>query len=143
MRELQWPADTWRASAVVPACSDTPNATLAIPCTFSNVASSTSNGHSNYPTVPGTCHPGTLGRNAITGPSFVNTDFSVTKDTKITERLNLQFRMEMFDIFNNANFGNPILTATSGTFGRIGSTRFPTGDFGSSRQVQFALLLQF
>jgi len=46
----------------------------------------------------------------------VNTDFSVTKDTKITERLNLQFRMEMFDIFNNANFGNPILTATSGTF---------------------------
>ncbi len=73
----------------------------------------------------------------------MNTDFSVTKDTKITERLNLQFRMEMFDIFNNANFGNPILTATSGTFGRIGSTRFPTGDFGSSRQVQFALLLQF
>jgi hypothetical protein len=128
---------------VVPACSATPNATLAVPCIFSNVASSTSNGHSNYPTVPGTCHPGTLGRDAIRGPAFVNTDFSVTKDTKITERLNLQFRTEMFDVFNNANFGNPILTATSGTFGRIGSTRFPTGDFGSSRQVQFALLLQF
>lgn len=93
-------------------------------------------------TLP-TCHPGTLGRDAITGPGFVNTDFSVTKDTKITERLNLQFRTEMFDIFNHANFGNPILTVTSGSFGRIGSTRFPTGDFGSSRQVQFALLLKF
>jgi hypothetical protein len=93
--------------------------------------------------VPGTCHPGTLGRNAIPGPAFVNTDFSVTKDTKITERLNLQFRTEMFDIFNHPNFGNPVLTATSKSFGQITSTRFPTGDFGSSRQVQFALLLQF
>jgi len=93
-------------------------------------------------TLP-TCHPGTLGRDAITGPGFVNTDFSVTKDTKITERLNLQFRTEMFDVLNHPNFGNPVLTVTSGSFGRITSTRFPTGDFGSSRQVQFALLLQF
>jgi hypothetical protein len=93
--------------------------------------------------VPGSCHPGSLGRDAITGPGFINTDFSVTKDTRITERLNLQFRSEMFDIFNHPNFGNPVLTAASKSFGVIGSTRFPTGDFGSVRQIQFALLLQF
>jgi Carboxypeptidase regulatory-like domain/TonB dependent receptor len=93
-------------------------------------------------TLP-TCHPGTLGRDALTGPGFVNTDFSVTKNTKITERFNLQFRAEMFDLFNHPNFGNPVLTTTSAAFGVIQSTRFPTGDFGSSRQVQFALKLQF
>jgi hypothetical protein len=84
-----------------------------------------------------------LGRNAITGPDFVNTDFSVTKDTKITERFNLEFRCDMFDVFNHPNFGNPVLTATSKSLGLIGSTRFPTGDFGSSRQIQFSLFLQF
>jgi hypothetical protein len=93
-------------------------------------------------TLP-TCHPGDLGRDSITGPGFVNTDFSVTKNTKITERFNLQFRTEFFDLFNHPNFGNPVLTTTSGAFGVIQSTRFPTGDFGSSRQVQFALKLQF
>ncbi|HEY6944556.1 MAG TPA: hypothetical protein VI431_05395, partial [Candidatus Acidoferrum sp.] len=69
--------------------------------------------------------------------------FSVTKNTKITERFNLQFRSEMFDVLNHPNFGNPVLTATSKSFGIIQSTRFPTGDFGSSRQIQFALKLLF
>jgi hypothetical protein len=95
------------------------------------------------PCVAGACHPGNLGRDAITGPNFLNTDFSVTKNTKITERLNLQFRTEMFDVFNHPNFGNPVLTTTSSSFGRITGTRFPTGDFGSSRQIQFALKLLF
>jgi hypothetical protein len=125
----------------IPACATTPFATLAVPCTFSSTP--TAPGGKTYPIVPGTCHPGTLGRDAIPGPDFVNTDFSITKDTKITERLNLQFRTEMFDILNHPNLGDPVLTVTSGSFGRITSTRFPTGDFGSSRQVQFALLLQF
>jgi hypothetical protein len=89
------------------------------------------------------CHPGDLGRNAITGPGFQNTDFSVTKNTKVNERFNLQFRTELFDVFNHPNLGNPVLTVTSASFGRIQSTRFPTGDFGSSRQIQFALKLQF
>ncbi|MGC1482952.1 MAG: TonB-dependent receptor [Candidatus Acidiferrum sp.] len=95
-------------------------------------------------TLP-TCHPGNLARNSITGPGFVNTDFSVIKNTKLMEKLNLQFRAEMFDIFNHPNFGNPALTfsPTSTTFGKITSTRFPTGDFGSARQIQFALKLIF
>jgi len=131
---------------VIPACATTANATIAVPCTFSDIPVSTDPTNKNfnvYPIVPGTCHPGTLGRNALRGPDFVNTDFSVTKDTKITERFNLEFRTDMFDVFNHPNFGNPVLTATSKSLGFIGATRFPTGDFGSSRQIQFSLFLQF
>ncbi|HXJ04684.1 MAG TPA: TonB-dependent receptor [Candidatus Acidoferrum sp.] len=126
----------------IPDCAATPNAAFAIPCTFSDVP--TAPGGKVYPVIAGTCHPGSLGRNAITGPGFLNTDFSVTKNTKLTERFNLQFRTEMFDVFNHPNFGNPSLVATnSSSFGHIQNTRFPTGDFGSARQIQFALKLIF
>ena len=129
------------SAPAIPACATTPNAAFAVPCTFSSTPGTA--GSNNYPIVPGSCHPGTLGRDALTGANFLNTDFSVTKNTRITERFNLQFRTEMFDVFNHPNFGNPVLTATSGSFGNITSTRFPTGDFGSSRQIQFALKLLF
>jgi hypothetical protein len=125
----------------IPDCAASPNAAFAVPCTFS--ATPTTPGGKTYPVVAGSCHPGSLGRNAITGPDFVNTDFSVIKDTKITERFNLQFRTEFFDVFNHRSFSNPTLTATSGAFGKIQATRFPNGDQGSSRQIQFALKLQF
>ncbi|HYL85618.1 MAG TPA: TonB-dependent receptor [Candidatus Angelobacter sp.] len=125
----------------IPDCAATPGAALAIPCTFNSTPGTP--GSNNYPLVPGSCHPGSLGRDAIIGPGFLDTDFSVTKNTKINERFNLQFRSEMFDLFNHPNFGNPVLTATSSSFGRIQATRFPTGDFGSARQVQFALKLVF
>jgi hypothetical protein len=126
----------------IPDCAATPNAAFAVPCTFSAVP--TAPGGKVYPVIAGTCHPGTMGRNAIVGPGFLNTDFSVTKNTKVTERFNLQFRAEMFDVFNHPNFGNPSLVATnSGSFGHIQNTRFPTGDFGSARQIQFALKLVF
>jgi hypothetical protein len=96
---------------------------------------------------------GNLGRNSIVGPSFKNLDLSVIKNTKITERLNLQFRADAFDLTNHPNYGQPLRTynpRTIGTvpnaddtFGIISSTRFPTGDSGSSRQLQVALKLQF
>jgi hypothetical protein len=95
------------------------------------------------PTKPATCHFGDLRRNAFTGPGFTDTDFSLVKNTKITERVNLQFRAEFFDIFNQVNFGNPVLNIQSSTFGDITSTRFPNGDQGSSRQLQMALKLLF
>jgi len=129
------------AAPAIPDCASTPNAAFAFPCTTSSTP--TAAGGSNYPIVAGSCHPGSLGRDAITGPGFLNTDFSVTKNTKITERFNLQFRSEMFDIFNHPNLGNPVLSFTNLAFGHITSTRFPQGDFGSSRQVQFALKLLF
>jgi hypothetical protein len=90
-------------------------------------------------------HFGSLGRNVIIGPGFSNTDFSLLKTTRITESVKVQFRGEVFDLFNHANFGQPGRVAQVGstTFGVITNTRFPTGDSGSSRQVQFALKLIF
>jgi hypothetical protein len=90
-------------------------------------------------------HFGNLGRNVVIGPGFSNTDFSVIKNTRVTENTQVQFRAEMFDIFNHANFGQPgrIALVGSTAFGRITNTRFPTGDSGSSRQIQFALKFVF
>ncbi len=87
---------------------------------------------------------GNLGRNVIIGPDFRNLDLSLIKNTKITERVKLQFRADTFDLANHPNFGQPNrIVSTSATFGEITSTRFPTGDSGSSRQIQLALKLIF
>lgn len=110
-----------------------------------NSTCATSNPVFALPIAGGVYHFGNLGRNVITGPRFSNTDFSVLKNTKITERLTVQFRAELFDVFNHPNFGQPGRIAIPGStsFGQFTSTRFPTGDFGSARQVQFALKLLF
>lgn len=84
---------------------------------------------------------GNLGRNVIIGPGFNNTDFSIMKNTKFGEKLRAQFRVEFFDLFNHANFGQPGNVVGSPAFGRITNTRFPTGETGSSRQIQFAVKL--
>lgn len=90
-------------------------------------------------------HFGSLGRNVVIGPRFNNTDFSVIKNTKLGESMKVQFRAEFFDLFNHTNFGQPGRVAQVGstTFGVISTTRFGTGDSGSSRQIQFALKLSF
>jgi len=84
---------------------------------------------------------GSLGRNVLIGPTFNNTDFSISKNTRLSENFRLQFRAEFFDIFNHANFGQPGNIVGSPAFGRITNTRFPTGESGSSRQIQFAIKL--
>jgi hypothetical protein len=89
---------------------------------------------------------GNLGRDTFIGPGLATWDFSVLKDTRIRERMNLQFRAEIFNLLNRANFNTPNLivftpptaanpTGLSGTAGAITSTST------SSRQVQFALKL--
>jgi len=139
---------TTNLTLAVPDCASDASAALAIPCTFNNGATPATQN-----LVLGSCHPGDINRDGLPGPDFINTDFSIIKNTKLTERFNLQFRAEMFDIFNHPNFGNPgnVLSSSSargatsliGSFGSITSTRFPTGDFGSSRQMAFALKLIF
>ena len=93
--------------------------------------------------LAGGIHFGDLGRNAVYGPGFTNTDFSIRKTTKITERVSHEFRFEAFDLFNHPNFGQPGRVVGTSSFGVITSTRFPTGDSGSSRQLQFAMKLVF
>ena len=92
-------------------------------------------------------HFGNLARNAVRGPGFYNTDFSIIKRTRIS-KATLELRAEAFNVFNHPNLGNPSLagrTATVGStsFGLITSTRLPTGDAGSARQIQFAAKLLF
>jgi hypothetical protein len=131
---------TGTAPTIAP-CATATNAAFAVPCTFSDIP--TTPGSNNYPVIPGSCTPGDMQRDGLRGPDFVNTDFSIVKNTKIKENINLQFRTEMFDIFNHPNFGNPGNTVTASSFGLITSTRFPAGDFGSAREIQFALKLTF
>jgi hypothetical protein len=75
----------------------------------------------------------------------VNFDFSLFKDNKIKENLNLQFRAELFNAFNHSNFNSPLDNST--LFNQDGS---PVGGAGtidststSNREIQFALKLIF
>jgi hypothetical protein len=86
---------------------------------------------------------GDAGRNILTGPGFADVDLSIAKDTKIRERVSLQFRSEAFNLFNHPNFGQPQNNLAVASFGQITSTRTIRGDLGSSRQIQFALKLLF
>jgi hypothetical protein len=89
---------------------------------------------------------GNAGRDTFIGPGLATWDFSVLKNTAIGERLQLQFRMEFFNLLNRANFNTPNLivftpptaanpTGVSGTAGAISSTAT------SARQLQFGLKL--
>jgi hypothetical protein len=83
---------------------------------------------------------GNLGRNTLRGPGLATWDFSTMKDTKLHERWNLQFRAEIFNLLNRANFNMPNEVAftpsgVSPTAGVITSTTT------TSRQVQFGLKL--
>ena len=62
---------------------------------------------------------GNLGRNVFTGPSAYNWDFSLFKNFKFKESQNIQFRAEMFNIFNTPQYSNPGSTTTApATFGK-------------------------
>lgn len=118
--------------------------------------------------------PGNLGRNSLNGPKFVNSDFAILKDTHLgkSERTNLQFRVEFFNLFNNVNFRQPysragvIFPDVSGNFSNpvinpqgagncvptssgINACSFLDPFFGQivqafpARQIQFALKLLF
>ncbi len=83
---------------------------------------------------------GNLGRDTLSGPGLATWDFAGAKDTTLREGLTLQFRGELFNILNRANFNTPNLitftpSGVSGTAGAISSTST------TSRQVQFALKL--
>ncbi len=90
--------------------------------------------------APGTW--GNLGRGVYSGPGLAEVDFSVFKNIPITERVNLQFRSEFFNLLNHMNLGAPNATVFSGTAysptaGQITSlTTTP-------RQIQFGLKLIF
>ncbi len=94
-------------------------------------------------TNPGPGQVGILSPFFFTGPKFFDLDFAVTKDTRIHERLVLQFRTSFFNLFNTVNFSNPQGNINSTTFGQISSTVTPVNLNQAARVIQTTLSLKF
>jgi hypothetical protein len=87
---------------------------------------------------------GDAGRNSLVGPKFVNFNFSIFKNFSITERWKLQFRTEIFNIFNHTNLGLPNPNINLAGAGQITTTVNQAQlTAQTSRLVQFALKLNF
>jgi hypothetical protein len=122
------------------------------------------------PAAFATPSPGTFGnleRGLLHGPGFRQLDLVVSKHFPMAGASNIEFRAEVFNVFDAANFSNPVATlpnalptnalteankvqpgqaysaAAAGTFGTITSTVGRTVGLGTSRQVQFALRVNF
>src|SRR5262249_18915101 len=87
---------------------------------------------------------GNLAKNAVIGPPLADFDFAMRKQFNVSERTNLQFRAEAFNLFNHPNFGNmitPIFAgstgARNGSAGRIFDTATPP------RKIHFEWRLVF
>ena len=122
------------------------NNTVCDPSVATGAGACTSASVFALPTSPGGgVHFGNLGRNAIVGPGFSNTDVSLIKNVRLAGTARIQLRFEVFNLFNQANLGLPGRVATVGStsFGVITTTRFPTGDSGSARQMQIAVKAMF
>jgi hypothetical protein len=79
---------------------------------------------------------GNAGRNIVQGPGYQQWDFSAAKNFRFAESKNIQFRAELFNIFNHANFGLPVNDLNSQNFGQIQTSQ-------PGRLVQFALKFLF
>jgi hypothetical protein len=100
---------------------------------------------------------GTVGRNALRGPAYFQFDLSGMKNFSITERVTMQFRADIFNLFNHPNFTNPdggICTAVglgtcapNANFGRVGQTIADADGTqiggGTARQAQISLRFSF
>ncbi|HXZ12142.1 MAG TPA: carboxypeptidase regulatory-like domain-containing protein [Candidatus Sulfotelmatobacter sp.] len=75
---------------------------------------------------------GNLGRNTFRGPYYWDTDFSLMKHTKVTERTELVFGAQFYNVFNHPNFDSPVSNVASSRFGQIIRTvSAPTTMYGS------------
>jgi hypothetical protein len=107
-------------------------------------------------TIPTGAVQGDLGRNALRGFGATNVDLTLRRQFKIHERLTLQARADLFNIFNHPNFGPPVnylssplfgqstqmLGASLGSGGQNGGLN-PLYQIGGPRSVQLALKLLF
>lgn len=79
---------------------------------------------------------GNTGKGVLRGPRFFSTNLAAIKNTKINERVSVEFRSELFNAFNNVNFSNPDNVVTDSGFGKITSA-------GDPRIIQFGLKAAF
>ena len=89
-------------------------------------------------TKPAPLTQGNIGLQTNYGPPTRNLDFSLFKGFRFTERWNLEFRAESFNIANTPQFGLPDNNLQDANFGRVTSTQT-----GSERHIQFGLRLLF
>ena len=89
------------------------------------------------PDVPGSGY-GTTPRDFFRGPGRTNLDLALAKTTAITEKVNIELRLEAFNVFNHAEFANPDTNIDDATFGQITSTTIGTG----ANAVQTQRILQ-
>ncbi len=80
---------------------------------------------------------GDSSRNSLRGPALYNSDMSLAKNFQLTERMRLEFRWEVFNVFNQVNLGQPNSTVDVSGAGQITYTQT------AMRQMQFGLHLQF
>jgi hypothetical protein len=83
-----------------------------------------------------TAEPGSTPRNSVRGPGFSRTDLSLFKNVSLTGAHRLQFRFEMFNLFNQARFGQPGNQVGTANFGRITSAE-------DGRIIQLAVKYNF
>ena len=94
---------------------------------------------------------GTLGRNAIPGFGLTQVDLSIGRKFSITERLNVQFRADAFNLFNHPNFTNPAGYLSGGPSDLLSQETLNTGlgglnpifQEGGPRSLQLSLRLAF
>jgi hypothetical protein len=87
---------------------------------------------------------GTARRNSLVGPGLVNLDFSAFKNTYVTEKLNVQFRVEAFNIANRSNFLPPSSTDLFSSTGTpVGTVGRITSESTTAREIQFGVKLIF
>jgi Carboxypeptidase regulatory-like domain/TonB dependent receptor len=77
---------------------------FAVPCSYPAAGGDGSAGTC----IPGSRHFGNLGRNSLLGPHFRQFDFSIFKNTAITERVKLELRFEAYNLLNHPNFASPL-----------------------------------
>ena len=83
---------------------------------------------------------GNAPRNVLRGPKSVITDLSMAKNIAVGQDMRLQVRVEIFNAFNNVNYGQPNAIFGSATFGRISAT---STTYPNMRQMQLGLKLIF
>jgi len=83
---------------------------------------------------------GNAPRNVLRGPKAVITDLSMVKSIPVGRTVRFQVRAEIFNAFNNVNYGNPNAVFGSATFGRISATN---GSYPNMRQIQLGGKLIF
>jgi hypothetical protein len=86
---------------------------------------------------------GNVGRNTMRGPGVINMDLSLFRTFRLTEKFNLQFRAESFNLSNTPHFANPNGNANSALFGRITATQSNADAVGRSREFRFGFRLGF